>query len=158
MSISLTPEEQELMNLNMSTFRKVSTRKLRYVIYHIENYVIKTDTLGQRSDNFLTFKNQLPKNQPRYIVYDHEYKTYDGRQTSKMYFIFWTPNNVNQTDKVTYSQALNDFRARFNGVINHDAYTSQDIEDLLKSEYCNNKYTIPQQNSDQEDDDSESFD
>ena len=158
MSIRITAEKDKGMAENMTAFRKVAQRKSRWVTYDIEDYKIKIDHIGTRDSNYKLFVSKLPKTQPRYAVYDHEYKTSDGRLTSKMYFIFWTPKNVNQTDKVIYSQALNDFRAKFNGVINKDAYSFDDIEDMLNTEFANGKFTIPQIDSDEEAESDSDFD
>jgi hypothetical protein len=35
----------------------------------------------------------LPYTDSRYVVYDHEFKTHDGRPASKLYFISWMPLN-----------------------------------------------------------------
>jgi len=32
---------------------------------------------------------ELPDTEPRYVVYDFEFKSGDGRMTSKMFWIFW---------------------------------------------------------------------
>uniref|UniRef100_A0A7S3ZFY8 ADF-H domain-containing protein n=1 Tax=Lotharella globosa TaxID=91324 RepID=A0A7S3ZFY8_9EUKA len=54
--------------------------------------------------------------QPRYAVFDYEFKTKDGRLTSKLYFIGFTPENANQVDRVVYAQALKPFRDSLHGI------------------------------------------
>jgi cofilin len=50
-------------------------------------------TAGARTAPFSEFKAAMPDNQPRYAIYDLEYKTADGRNESKLVFIMYSPDN-----------------------------------------------------------------
>jgi cofilin len=67
----------------------------------------------------------------RYTVYDHEYKTKDGRMTSKVLFISWTPLNSNQNDKILYSQQRHSFKESLHGTTHHNVATKKEIEKAL---------------------------
>lgn len=54
----------------------------------------------QRTDGYKALLKDLPDTQPRYILYDYEFKTahYDsvggsGRATSSILLIYWNPDN-----------------------------------------------------------------
>ena len=67
-------------------------------------------------------------------MYDYEYKTSDGRRTSKLYFIFWAPVNCNQRQRIAYSHALEHFRGQFAGVKHERFSEEEDVEELLSEE------------------------
>lgn len=95
----------------------------------------------------------IPGSNCRYIVYDYEYKTSDGRQASKLYLIFWKPLNrytaadsgpltvpsdiigrSNDQDKVLYAQTMPKFMDLLTGVVKATASEEEEIEELLSSE------------------------
>ena len=45
----------------------------------------------------------LTETQPRFIVYDHEYKTSDGRSTDKLYLIAYIPASAHAKEKMLYT-------------------------------------------------------
>ena len=68
--------------------------------------------------------------------YDHEYKTKDGRTTSKVLFISWTPLNSNQNDKILYSQQRHSFKESLHGTVHHNVATKREIEKALLQAEC----------------------
>ena len=111
-------------------------RKYRYVMFDMadDKRTFKTCCVGERSKNKSDFIEELPDTHIRVCVYDLEEKTDDGRRTSKLFFIFWTPLNCNTTDKISYTAALRAFRNGFPGVSNFDAAEEEEIEELLENE------------------------
>ena len=78
-------------------------RKYRFIIYKIGEQHIEVETLGERSSNIKDFCKALPYTDSRYAVYDHEFKTADGRSSSKLWFISWFPNNSTPYNKMAYT-------------------------------------------------------
>jgi hypothetical protein len=54
--------------------------------------------------------------------------TKDGRKTSKLFFIFWSPPTANPQHKMAYSHAKSNFRGKIEGVFDINAGTTKDIE------------------------------
>ena len=64
--------------------------KLRYFIYEIKDKKeIVIEKQGDRSKTFDDLVEELPENDCRYALIDLEFKTADGRPTSKIVFISW---------------------------------------------------------------------
>eukprot|EP00808_Paulinella_micropora_P013781 g1783.t1 len=77
-------------------------------------------------------------------AYDFEYKSKDGRTTSKLFFIYWTPPNCNQEELVKYSQAKQYLLKELSGVENKSCQTKADVRELLKEECIGGTYTLDQ--------------
>jgi len=121
----------------MQLFKDIKAKKYRYLTFEIKDMSeIIIDKKGDRkeSDHKQFRKQALPDTRCRYAIYDLEFKTNDNRQTSKLYFIFWTPKNVNQKDRVLYSEALPGFRDQCAGVTNFSATTMSEVKELLEVE------------------------
>eukprot|EP00968_Pinguiococcus_pyrenoidosus_P019464 scaffold2117_cov241-Pinguiococcus_pyrenoidosus.AAC.17 len=69
----------------------------------------------------------LPQSDCRYVVYDHDFVTHDGRKTSKMYFISWMPSNATRHNKMAYSEMKQTVSTRFAGTFDVQAQESTDI-------------------------------
>ena len=70
-------------------------RSYRYIIFKIseDGNTAEVQKAGARDETFAQFKEQMPVDQPRYAVYDLEFKTEDGRAESKVVFIMYSPDN-----------------------------------------------------------------
>lgn len=76
--------------------------------------------------------SRLPDLQPRYAVYDYEFKTKDGRSTSKLYFFQYLPDNSTDTDRVTYAQSMKAFRSKLSGVTPSSSFsTKKEIKQMF---------------------------
>ncbi|SPQ96743.1 ADF-H domain-containing protein [Plasmodiophora brassicae] len=109
-------------------------RKHRFIVFTIDNLVVKAQKIGDRNKNWEDLVATIPGSNCRYIVYDYEYKTSDGRQASKLYLIFWKPLNSNDQDKVLYAQTMPKFMDLLTGVVKATASEEEEIEELLSSE------------------------
>ncbi len=58
---------------------------------------------GNDMQTFADLKKALPYTDCRFAVFDHDVKTADGRQTSKLWFISWLPNNSTPYHKMAYT-------------------------------------------------------
>jgi len=95
-------------------------KKLDWVIYKIDVKEKEIQPEKTSSDEKVKgiegLVKNLPSMQPRYAIYDHEFKTNDGRSTSKLYFFSFTPTNSNQLDRVIYAQSMKPFRDSLSGI------------------------------------------
>lgn len=64
-------------------------RKHRYIVYRIQGEEIEIETTGAVDHSHEKLLSVLPDSECRFIVYDHDILTDDGRRTSKLYFISW---------------------------------------------------------------------
>jgi len=106
----------------------------RYFICHIENKkLIKIEKKGERSATYEDFCNDLPENEARYGVVDLEYKTKDGRPTSKIIFLAWNPDTGKIMNKMLYSSSKEAFKVKLNGCGTHINATDMSELDLEES-------------------------
>ena len=108
--------------------------KLRYIIYIIKDKkTIVIDSKGDRSKTYEDFCEQLPENDCRYGLVDLEFKTEDGRPTSKLVFITWNPDTASIRNKMLYSGSKEALKTALNGVGIHINATDQSELDLETS-------------------------
>jgi cofilin len=71
-------------------------RKYRYVIFKIsDDYTqVVQEKTGPTSETYEDFVGCLPSDECRYAIVDYDYKTADGRQSSKILFVVWAPDNA----------------------------------------------------------------
>ena len=67
---------------------KLGKIKAKFVIYKIVDGVIVTDSVGQ-TESFDEFVHMLPPDDCRYVMYDMNFTTNDGRPGNKLVFISW---------------------------------------------------------------------
>jgi len=89
----------------------------RFYTFKIQDKkVIKVDQSGARGATYDDFTSVLPENEPRYTLIDVEFKSTDGRPTSKLVFISWNPDTASIRDKMLYSSSKESIKAAFVGV------------------------------------------
>ncbi len=69
--------------------KELKSGKKRWALFGMKDFVIDVANVGERSSTYKDMLAELPDSMCRYLIYDHEFKTADGRQTSKLYSIFW---------------------------------------------------------------------
>lgn len=93
----------------VEAFSKLRHKKLRYVTYRIrsgpKSKLIAQDKIGERDSTFTDFLKDLPKNVPRYCVFDFSYLTGVGQEhRDRMMFIYWCPfSSASLETKTLYS-------------------------------------------------------
>ena len=87
--------------------------------------------MGKRSASFDDFLNALPDADCRYVVYDHEYKTKDGRLADKLLFITWCPAPAPTTIKMLYTTERPRVSPWITGALELTASSRGDIKDFL---------------------------
>ncbi len=124
-------------------FQQLKLRKKhRFIIFKIGEEKIDVETIGVRTATFDEFKRALPETDCRFGIYDHEFKTPDGRATSKLFFVSWFPSNSTPYNKMAYASAKVKFRETLPGVDDKQAIKISDLDALVGSK-------------DEEDDDNE---
>ena len=119
-NFSSTSEIFESLKLQVFESLKLR-RKHRYIIYKIGDSSIEVETIGARAETFQDFKTKLPYTDCRYGIFDQEYRTYDGRPASKIWFVSWLPVNSNPYNKMAYTSAKARFRESLPGVFDVQA-------------------------------------
>lgn len=108
--------------------------KLRYYIYEIvDKKTIKIEKFGDRSKTYEDFCADLPENDCRYGLIDLEFKSDDGRPTSKLVFITWNPDTGSIRNKMLYSGSKEAIKSALNGVGIHINATDRAELDLESS-------------------------
>ncbi|OQR97197.1 actin-depolymerizing factor [Thraustotheca clavata] len=79
----------------------------RYFIYKIEHDEIVIEHRGERSESYEDFANKLLEIQSecRYGLIDLDFTTKDGRPTSKLVFISWSPDTSKIKSKMVYASS-----------------------------------------------------
>jgi cofilin len=91
------------VSTTFNAFKLQQGEKLRYYIYKIENKkTITIEGKGDRSKTYEDFCAELPEDDCRYGLVDLDFKTDDGRPTSKMVFITWNPDTALEWCRYSY--------------------------------------------------------
>lgn len=104
-------------------------RKHRYIVYKIdgESEAIVIEKASPRNETFEDLKMAVPATDCRYVVYDYEYTTNDGRPTSKLFFLAWMPSNATPYAKMAYTTAKGSLRDLLDGVEDVTAKSKDEI-------------------------------
>ncbi|CAH0368347.1 unnamed protein product [Pelagomonas calceolata] len=111
-------------------------RKHRYVVYKIdpETEAVVVETIGERDADLDALLRALPDADSRYAIFDHAYKTYDGRPANKLFFLSWFPSNATPYSKMAYTHAKEHVREVFTGVFDIMARTTDEARSLVTGE------------------------
>ena len=109
-------------------------RKSRYLVFHLasdDSGTVLTEKVGERSATPQSFIDSLPTSDCRFAIYDHEYKSVDGRPQSKLFFVSWLPLNSTPHNMMAYTAAKGVFRDTFTGVFDAVCKNVEDVEVLI---------------------------
>lgn len=113
----------------LETFKQLKIRrKHRYILFKLGESSVELCTVGQRNETYEDFKKALPFTECRYCIYDQEYKTYDGRLTSKLWFINWFPDNSTTYHKMAYTSAKPSLRDEMEGVFDTQVSSIEELD------------------------------
>ncbi len=76
-------------------------------------------------------KESLPFSECRYVVYDQDYKTADGRPASKIWFVSWFPHASNTHMKMAYTSAKGKFRETILGAFDIQVGSLEELDSGL---------------------------
>lgn len=65
------------------------------------------------------------------MVYDQEYKSYDGRPVSKLWFVSWFPNSSSTHWKMAYASAKGRFRDNLEGAFDMQVGSIEELGENL---------------------------
>lgn len=120
------------MSATFNSFKLGQGEKLRYYIYKIEDKkTIVIETKGEKSKTYEEFCAELPDDDCRYGLVDLDFKTVDGRPTSKLVLITWNPDTASIRNKMLYSGSKEALKTALNGVgihINATDHSELDLE------------------------------
>lgn len=74
------------------------------------------------------FKHVLPFSECRFVIYDQDYTTSDGRPASKLWFISWFPNASTTHTKMAYTSAKGKFREQIPGVFDTQVASVEELD------------------------------
>merc|ERR1711935_911093 len=86
----------------------------------------KTDTGKECWDDMV---NTLPPTEGRYICYDFDYTTTDGRPQNKLTFIVWNPEDSKIKQKMLYASSKDGIKTKFHGIAKEIQGTDMDEMD-----------------------------
>ena len=73
----------------------------------------------------------LPEAECRYAVFEHKFKTDDGRATDRLYFLNWLPRGASDSMKMLYTTARVSLKAACPGCTDLTGTTRQDLLDTV---------------------------
>lgn len=94
------------------------------------------DKTGDPEDRLDKFLAALPGSNSRFALYDYEYYADSNKQrkASKLLFIQWIPENANDRDRVTYTQAQSVFKPKLSGIFVHSIVNKSDLRTIVVDE------------------------
>mmetsp|Transcript_16047 Transcript_16047/g.26208 ORF Transcript_16047/g.26208 Transcript_16047/m.26208 type:complete len:155 (+) Transcript_16047:449-913(+) len=108
-------------------------RKHRWVTFGINDdgngriHVVK-EVESDKSKGVEDLIRCLPEHDCRYVVYEHEYKTKDGRKTDKLFFINWNPRAAATQVQMDYLTGRPAIRGVCEGCFDLSASSGSDIK------------------------------
>lgn len=108
--------------------------KYTYMVFKIEGEsLIKTERSVKES-TYDEFKDSLPKNECRYIVYDYKYTLEDGAKRDKLLFIHWAPDTAKTRDKMVYASSKDAIKKELIGVVEIQANEISEVDESVIKE------------------------
>lgn len=86
-------------------FARLKNKEIRYFIARVEGSEIVIEKEGEPSSTFEEFKASVPKEEPRFLLYDYEKKLDDGQNKSKMIFALYCPDSLPIAKKIPYTSS-----------------------------------------------------
>lgn len=98
-------------------FEKLKSKTTRYCIFKAneEKNKVLVESIGERDATFNDFKEAMPKDQPRWAVYDLHVEREDGSTTNKLVLFLYSPDAYTGSDKFFYATAKSAVENHFIG-------------------------------------------
>ena len=92
--------------------------KPKFLIYHIVDGMVVTEQIGENAgaDSFNSLIEKLPENDCRFVVYDMDFQSDDGRPVSKIVLIAWSPDVAKVRSKMLYSGTKEAVKRALHGI------------------------------------------
>lgn len=65
---------------------------------------------------FSEFKQTLPRNEPRFAVFDYHFISNDGHAREKLIFVHWSPDTSPVGSKMLYASSKENLKKRLSGI------------------------------------------
>ena len=105
------------VKMNPGNDEEKQKQKLRYATYKIEDRkTVVVDQTGPMNATYADLLGAIPQDEPRFVVIDYPYQTNDNRDTSKILFIFWSPDSTSVQNKMIYASTKDNVKRRFEGI------------------------------------------
>ncbi|KAG1653320.1 Cofilin/actin-depolymerizing factor [Nymphon striatum] len=116
-----------------SIFEEMKTdKKLRYVIFKIENGLVQIEQMGDRCRCYNEFYEEIVKlgNQCRYLLYDYPAPTKaDNTQSlDRLVLVSWCPENSPIKSKMLYASSLDAVKRSFCSL--HKTLQATDLDEV----------------------------
>eukprot|EP00761_Pharyngomonas_kirbyi_P011326 gb/GECH01011351.1/.p1 GENE.gb/GECH01011351.1/~~gb/GECH01011351.1/.p1 ORF type:complete len:138 (+),score=24.56 gb/GECH01011351.1/:1-414(+) len=90
--------------------------KFRYIVYNITSESqIEVEKTADASATYDDFIKELPKDEPRYAVFDFEFDAGEGTR-NKLVFVNWSPDTAKIKSKMVYASSKNEFKKALVGL------------------------------------------
>lgn len=106
-------------------------RKHKFITFKVGESSIEADTVGEKTGTLEQFKASLPYTDCRFAIYDHDFKSLDGRPQSKVYFVMWLPQAATAHSKMAYAAAKPLFDQKFQGTYSCQISTLEELDQAL---------------------------
>eukprot|EP00744_Colponema_vietnamica_P000357 GILI01000626.1.p1 GENE.GILI01000626.1~~GILI01000626.1.p1 ORF type:complete len:139 (-),score=34.93 GILI01000626.1:123-539(-) len=109
------------IGLNPSVVDEFNAMKIRhtsrFLVFSIrDNREVVIESRGAPSATYDEFLSQLPHDDCRYVVYDLEYSTEDGRPQNKLVFFHWAPESSKVKAKMVYASTKENVKRSLPGI------------------------------------------
>ncbi|CAG9323527.1 unnamed protein product [Blepharisma stoltei] len=109
------------------------TKDIRFVIFKVEGESqVIVERVGDLASTYQDFVSSLPHNEPRFVVYDYEFRKDDGITSNKIVFIHWSPDNSIVKNKMIYASTKENLKRRFSGI--HREVQACSVSEVEESE------------------------
>lgn len=116
----------------MKVFEELKIRrKHRYLVFKMGAESVDIEKIGGRKETYQQFRASLPYSDCRFAIFDHEFKTADGRLSSKLWFVSWFPNSSMTHVKMAYASVKGKLRERVIGVFDTQVGSLEELDSNL---------------------------
>jgi cofilin len=104
MNGAIKPDEALIEEFNAFKTNKID----KALILAINNSKLEISFKGDKDFDFNSLSDCLPRDQPRFVIYDFEYETQEvpPRKISKIICIFWCPITASSRNRFTYADSF----------------------------------------------------
>jgi len=119
----------------VDTFNELKMKHTyQYLIFRLSDDYSKVilDKQGDKGESYEDMVASLPADKPRYIVFDYNHTTADGRNVNKLIYIQYTPDIAKVKDKLVSASSTKLLQTNLQGI----AITvhASDVSDLDEQE------------------------
>lgn len=88
----------------------------QFVIFKVENEHVAVDHVGPADSPYDQMVALLPATEPRYCVFDYDFRNDEGHPRNKLLFVFWTPDTAPSRLKMVYATGVKGVIRRLQGI------------------------------------------